>query len=132
MTIFNNLNSLIFYSLVIVTVGLIGFSIYYSDNTVNGTVINGNVDSSSNNVNSGVSTPTENPDTTNPAVHIDTLQEVIYRELLEILSPQMEEKGVSELNLRHMVYSYSLRDLTRRNIKLIIIARFCNTYLNIL
>gem|GEM_PF-3579543 len=56
-TIFNDLNSLIFYSLIIVTVGFIGFSVCYSNNNLT----NGNVDTSSNNVNSDAGTQTENP-----------------------------------------------------------------------
>jgi len=61
MTIFNYLNSLIFYSLVIVTVGFIGFSVCYSIKNVNGNVTDRNVDTSSNNVNSDAGTQTEDP-----------------------------------------------------------------------
>ena len=58
---FNYLNSLIFYSLVIITVGFIGFSIYYSINNVNNNVTDNIVDTSSNNINSDEGTPTEDP-----------------------------------------------------------------------
>jgi len=61
MAIFNYLNSFIFYSLLIVTVGFIGFSVCYSTNNVNDNVTDGNVNTSSNNVNSDAGTQTEEP-----------------------------------------------------------------------
>jgi len=132
MAIFNNLSSLIFYSLIIVTVGLIGFSVCYSINNVNNNEIDNNVDTSSNNVNSDGDTQTEeldqNLDTNNWYAY--PVHEAKFRELLEILGPAMEEKRIDELCLRHTVYSYSLEELTSRsNINLIIIAQFCLRFL---
>jgi len=58
MATFNYLSSLILYSLVIVTIGFIGFSVCYS---INNNVIANNVDTSSNNENSDGGTPIEEP-----------------------------------------------------------------------
>lgn len=129
--IFNNLSNLIFYSLVIVTVGLIGFSVCYSLNNVNNNVTDINVDPFSNNVNSDGDTQTEDPSLNPGNLYLYPIHEEKYQELLEILGPSMQEKFIDELCLQYMVYSYSVEDLTlRSDIDIIIIARFCLTFLS--
>jgi len=130
---FNYLNSLIFYSLVIITVGFIGFSIYYSINNVNNNVTDNIVDTSSNNINSDEGTPTEDPSssvaTTNWPHYIYPVHEAKYQELLALLSTDMKKRGINELCLRHMIYLYSVEDLNSINFNRRIIIRFCVLFL---
>lgn len=127
MATFNYLSSLILYSLVIVTIGFIGFSVCYS---INNNVIANNVDTSSNNENSDGGTPIEEPSsssgTTDWSAVPFPVHEALFHELFEILRLAMEEKRIDDLCLRHMIYSYSTEELSSNsNIKIIILSRFC-------
>jgi hypothetical protein len=127
MIIFDYLNSLIFYSLIIVTVGFIGFSVCYSNQNVTDNVTNSNVDTSSNNVNSDAEPQTEESSSRvsrfNPSHYLFPDHELKYLELLDLLDKQMLENGVDELVLRQMVYSYTLEDINSSDINERIIAR---------
>ena len=125
MAIFNYLNSFIFYSLLIVTVGFIGFSVCYTTNNVNDNVTDGNVNTSSNNVNSDAGTQTEEPRSIPGPSHWHAYpyHEAKYLELLKILGSAMHEKRIDNLCLRHMVYSYTLEQINSSDINHIIISR---------
>ena len=135
-TIFNYFNSLIFYSLVIVTVGFIRFSVYYfATNTNANTNTNdnandndSNVDTSSNNVISEAGTQTEEPSSSSGTTSLENyaypVHEAKYRELLEILGQVMQDYEIDELNLRYIVYSYTLEQLNSNNINKRIITLF--------
>ncbi len=132
MAIFDSLNSLRFYSLVIVTVGFIGFSIYHSTNNLNDNVADRNVDTSSNNVNSGAGTQTENPSssigTINTSEYVYPAHELKYLELLKILGPEMRENNTDDLCLRYMIHSYPLEELSSSNFNQRIITRFTDIF----
>lgn len=145
-TIFNYFNSLIFYSLVIVTVGFIGFSVYYfatntnantntNDNTNANTNDNDNandndrnVDTSSNNVISEAGTQTEEPSSSSGTTSLENyaypVHEAKYWELLERLGTVMQDFEIDALNLRYIVYSYTLEQLNSNNINERIITHF--------
>ena len=131
MSIFNSLSTLILYILVIVTVGFIGFSVCYSINNVNNNVTDWTVDTTSNNVNSDAGTQSEEPSSSfgTSNWYAYPVHEAKYLELLDILEPSMHEKGIDNLCLKYMVYSYSLEQLSSSNINQIIIARFCLSFL---
>jgi hypothetical protein len=112
-----------------ITVGFIGFSIYYSINNVNNNVTDNIVDTSSNNINSDEGTQTEDPSssvaTTNSQQFLYPVHEAKYQEMLALLSTDMQNRGISELCLRQMIYSYSVEDLNSINFNRRIIIRFC-------
>jgi len=135
MIIFNYLNSLIFYSLVIVTVGFIGLSVCYSIKNGNDNVTDRIVDTSSNNINSNTGTQTEEPSSSvakiNASDYVSPIHELKYRELLNLLSTEMHKRGINELCLQYLVYSYPIDDLNSSNINEIIISRFCERFYKI-
>jgi len=132
MIIFNYLDSLIFYSLVLVTVSFIGFSVCYSINNVNDNVTDSNVDTSSNNVNSDAGSQTEDPSlsvaTTNLSYSSYPVHEAKYQELLPGLIEEMQNYGINPLCLRYLIHSYTLEQLNLDNINAVLIMHFKSYY----
>nr|UEP17222.1 hypothetical protein [Lactarius zonarius] len=133
MTIFNYLtnNDLVFYGIFAGTAVFMGYSLcksiwlgsesdFDSLNTDLGT---------SSNVYSDVGTQTEDPSssvgTTNSSQFLFPVHEAKYRELLALLSTDMQKRGIDELCLRLMIYKYPVEDLNSINFNRKIIIRFC-------